>query len=123
MVEKLNIVAKNATHHLQHGKHCMSTKLKVIRTNAMLLITLLEFSLREYSQLKIRFLLVYQGNPRYYESLHTTSQSEVFLLLQQHHRLLLRVFYRIQCIVISLLFLRIYNASFFDILSRQEINP
>ena len=38
MVEKLNIVAKNATHHLQHGKHCMSTKLKVIHTDAILLV-------------------------------------------------------------------------------------
>jgi hypothetical protein len=39
MVEKLNIVVKNAIHHLQHGKHYMSTKLKIIRTNAILLAT------------------------------------------------------------------------------------
>jgi|GEM_PF-910285 len=35
MVEKLNIVVKNATHHLQPGKHCMNIKLKVIHTNAI----------------------------------------------------------------------------------------
>lgn len=38
MAEKSNIVVKNVTHHLQHGKHCMNTKSKVIHTNAILLV-------------------------------------------------------------------------------------
>jgi len=35
MVEKLNIVAKNATHHLQLGKPYISIKSRVIHTNVM----------------------------------------------------------------------------------------
>ena len=69
MVEKLNIVVKNATRHLQHGKHCMNIKLKVIHTNAILLATKLEFSLPEYLRLKIQFPLVYQGILHYHEFL------------------------------------------------------
>jgi hypothetical protein len=33
MVEKLNIVAKNATLHLRLGKPCMNIKSKIILTN------------------------------------------------------------------------------------------
>jgi len=82
MVEKSNIVVKNATHHLQHGKHCMNIKLKVIHTNAILLAIMLEFSLLVYSQLMIQFPLVYQGNLRYYEFLHKKSRNEVSPRLQ-----------------------------------------
>jgi hypothetical protein len=35
MAEKLNTVAKNATHHLQLGKLYMSIKSTVIHTNVM----------------------------------------------------------------------------------------
>ena len=34
MAEKLSIVAKNAALHLQPGKLCMNTKLKVIHIDA-----------------------------------------------------------------------------------------
>ena len=39
MAEKLSIAAKSVAHHLLHGKRCINTKSKIIRIDAIELIT------------------------------------------------------------------------------------
>lgn len=39
MAEKLSIVVKSAAPHLRHGKRCINTKSKIIRIDAIELIT------------------------------------------------------------------------------------